>query len=42
MIITWTFTDECGRTITHSQNITVDPAPQTSFINAPGDISMTC
>src|SRR5690606_9817810 len=40
--ITWTFTDNCGRTITHTQNITIDPAPQAAFVNPPGDITLTC
>jgi hypothetical protein len=25
--ITWTFTDDCDRTITHVQTITIEPAP---------------
>ncbi|MBK7426621.1 MAG: hypothetical protein IPI60_06150 [Saprospiraceae bacterium] len=40
--ITWTFTDACDRTITHTQTITVEPAPQAAFINAPADVTMTC
>ncbi|MBK7426625.1 MAG: hypothetical protein IPI60_06170 [Saprospiraceae bacterium] len=40
--ITWTFTDACNRTITHTQTITVEPAPQAAFINAPADVTMTC
>ncbi|MGE5382253.1 MAG: HYR domain-containing protein, partial [Omnitrophica WOR_2 bacterium] len=39
---TWTFTDECERTITHTQNITVTPAPQAQFINTPDDITISC
>jgi hypothetical protein len=40
--ITWEFTDDCGRTITHTQNITIDPAPQSQFSNPPGPVSLTC
>src|SRR5690606_23745107 len=40
--ITWTFTDECDRTITHTQNITIDPAPQAAFVDPPTDITLTC
>jgi hypothetical protein len=40
--ITWTFTDDCGRTITHVQTITIDPAPQAAFVNPPADITLTC
>jgi hypothetical protein len=29
--ITWTFTDDCGRTITHVQTITIEPAPIACF-----------
>ncbi|MBW6499231.1 MAG: DUF11 domain-containing protein, partial [Bacteroidales bacterium] len=39
---TWTFTDACNRTITHSQTITVLPAPVATFINPPADITITC
>ena len=38
---TWTFTDNCGRIITHTQNITVEPAPQAQWINAPEDITIS-
>jgi hypothetical protein len=41
-IETWTFTDACGRTITHSRTISVDPAPQASFTSLPGDITIAC
>ncbi len=41
-IESWTFTDDCNRTITHSRSITVQPAPQASFTDLPGDISITC
>ncbi|MEL6635514.1 MAG: gliding motility-associated C-terminal domain-containing protein [Bacteroidota bacterium] len=39
---TWTFTDPCGRTITHVQNITVDPAPEPIFLNPPADLLVDC
>ncbi|MDP4997529.1 MAG: hypothetical protein NWQ41_01070, partial [Saprospiraceae bacterium] len=32
---TWSFTDRCGRPISHSQTITVNPAPQASWISPP-------
>ena len=40
--ITWTFTDACDRTITHTQTITVEPDPDPEFINAPTVVNMTC
>jgi hypothetical protein len=39
---TWTFTDDCDRTITHTQTITVQPAPAAAFINPPADITISC
>jgi hypothetical protein len=41
-IITWTFTDDCSRTINHTQQITIQPAPISSWINAPGPLELTC
>jgi len=38
---TWTFTDACGRTITQSRIITVDPAPPAVFAVAP-PITVSC
>src|SRR5690606_15813108 len=32
----------CGHTITHVQNITIEEAPAASFINPPGDTTLTC
>jgi len=38
----WTFTDNCDRTITHSQTVNIIPAPEAEFTNIPGDIEVTC
>jgi hypothetical protein len=40
--ITWTFTDDCDRVITHTQTINFDPAPQAAFVNPPADVTLTC
>lgn len=37
----WTFTDNCGRTITTSRTITVDPAPGAAF-ETTSDIDIDC
>jgi hypothetical protein len=37
----WSFTDACGRTITASRIITVEPAPEAAFEPA-DDITITC
>lgn len=42
LTFTWDFTDDCGRTIIHIQNITVDPAAPATFDNAPADITISC
>lgn len=39
---TWTFTDQCNRTITHTQTVTVTPMPQAAFVSPPQDITITC
>jgi hypothetical protein len=39
---TWSFTDACGRIIEHVQTITVEPAPEPAFIDAPEDATLTC
>lgn len=39
---TWTYTDQCNRTIIHTQNVTVEPLPQAYFINPPADITVEC
>ncbi len=33
--VTWNVTDACGNNLSHVQNITVNPAPQASFVNPP-------
>ncbi|TVR85723.1 MAG: hypothetical protein EA411_12285, partial [Saprospirales bacterium] len=40
--ITWTFTDDCDRTIEHVQTIIVEPAPAPEFIDTPSDETITC
>ncbi len=37
----WTFIDDCGRTSTQTQTITVEPAPQAQFTNV-SPISISC
>ncbi len=39
---TWTFTDDCNRTITHSQNITVQPSADPYFVDLPADLTIDC
>jgi Secretion system C-terminal sorting domain len=39
---TWTYTDLCNRTYTHTQTLSVTPAPQAYFINPPADVSVDC
>ena len=40
---TWTYMDACGRTITHSRTITVEPIVEASFVGSlPADITITC
>ena len=39
---TWNFTDLCDRTITHSQVLTVLPAPPPAFTNPPADVTLSC
>lgn len=40
--VTWSFTDECGRTISHTQMLTVLPAPAPVWLGAPADITLSC
>ena len=39
---TWEFTDQCGRTISHSQTVTVEPIPEAAFVNPPGNLTINC
>ena len=39
---TWEVTDQCNNTVTHVQNITIEPAPPPEFINPPADVTVTC
>ncbi|MBK9582508.1 MAG: hypothetical protein IPO48_11565 [Saprospiraceae bacterium] len=39
---TWEVTDQCNRTITHTQNITILPPPAATFINPPADVTVSC
>lgn len=38
----WEFIDECGRSITYNQNVTIEEAPIASFINPPADMTLNC
>jgi gliding motility-associated-like protein len=38
----WTFTDNCDRTSTQTQIITVTPAPMAAFVNPPATATITC
>ncbi len=42
ILFTWQFIDNCSRTITHQQSVTVDPAPEASFTNLPGPTTLDC
>ncbi len=39
---TWEYTDDCGRTISETQNIEINPAPQAQFNEIPQDITISC
>ncbi len=41
-VYTWTFIDDCGRTITHTQTVTVEPPQEAAFVNPPADETVTC
>jgi gliding motility-associated-like protein len=40
--ILWEATDECGNVISHSQTVTVNPAPPIEFIDPPADMNVNC
>jgi len=40
--LVYEFTDECDRTITHTQEITVEPAPMAAFDNLPENMTLPC
>ncbi|MFK8009337.1 MAG: hypothetical protein AB8H03_23450, partial [Saprospiraceae bacterium] len=42
IIFLWQFTDVCGRTISHTQNVTIDPAPPAVFLNPPSATTLDC
>ncbi|MEZ5048845.1 MAG: hypothetical protein R2766_04240 [Saprospiraceae bacterium] len=42
IIYTWEYTDDCNRTITHEQTVTVEPRAEASFITPPGDMTLEC
>lgn len=39
---TWEYTDNCGRVITETQQVTIDPASEAVFLNLPTDITVEC
>src|SRR5205085_10133035 len=39
---TWTFIDQCQRTISYSRTITIAPAPQAQFTSNPPNIEISC
>jgi hypothetical protein len=39
---TWSYTDACNRTITHTQIITVTPVPIMAFVNPPASLTVSC
>ncbi|OIQ28571.1 MAG: hypothetical protein BM564_09250 [Bacteroidetes bacterium MedPE-SWsnd-G2] len=41
LFVDWSFTDYCGRTITHTQQVKVDPAPQAEF-EPVEDLEISC
>jgi len=42
LVQTWTFTDDCGRVISHTQTLTIEPTIEPQWISAPQDITITC
>ncbi|WP_235298837.1 HYR-like domain-containing protein [Portibacter marinus] len=39
---TWTYTDPCGRTIDHTQEISIEPADPPVLLEMPEDMTITC
>ncbi len=39
---TWQITDQCNRTLTHVQTVTIQAPPPATFINPPADITVDC
>ena len=39
---TWDVIDPCGNAISHTQNITIDPAPVPAFLSPPADLNVSC
>ncbi|HRG65926.1 MAG TPA: hypothetical protein PLV12_08975, partial [Saprospiraceae bacterium] len=39
---TWSFTDLCNRSITHTMSMTIEPAPDPDWVDAPGDENLDC
>ncbi|MBK8370957.1 MAG: gliding motility-associated C-terminal domain-containing protein [Saprospiraceae bacterium] len=42
MFNSWTYTDQCNRTISYQRQITVLPANDPEFLNPPADITLAC
>src|SRR5688500_19253955 len=42
IVRTWTVTDQCGNTATHTQTITVTDTEAPTFDNAPADVTVDC
>ncbi|MDX1409970.1 MAG: hypothetical protein R3330_17595, partial [Saprospiraceae bacterium] len=42
VLVTWEFTDSCGRMISHVQTIQVEASPPPTFVGLPADTTVTC
>jgi len=42
ILVTWEFTDYCGRTISNTQTITIEAPDPPRFLNMPMDITIAC